>query len=476
MCRRGIELTIFPSAYRIHSVYYENNLDLFEYFNYIDNMFIKRRITFKLYPSQSQASALNEALRLHQLLYNAALEERIDVWRKARRSVSYVDQAASLTQIRKDDPAYQGLNCHSLQQTLRRLDRAFKAFFARVRTGAADAGFPRFKAFDRYPGWSYDTHGDGFKFASGENGRNGKLYLQGIGTLKARGRPRNHPTRILCADICRTGDGWYLSLVVEALPDRVGGQAACGLDWGVSRFATLVTDRVGSGFEAPAFEIIANPRHVLRRAKGLRRAQRALSRKRRGSNNRRKARLRVAKLHARVRSARNDVHHQITSSLVKRFALIATEELQVKNMTASAKGTSAEPGKNVRQKASLNRSILDTAPAAFVAKLSYKAEEAGSRLVLHRPAETRASQTCPACGHVQKKSLSERTHTCAVCGHVEDRDAAAARGMLQLALGTQPVARGREPAEEVDPAERPVTRAKGRRTSKPCLKQPARAA
>lgn len=444
-------------------------------------MLVKRRITYKLYPSRSQATALSQALRLHQRLYNAALEERIDAWRKARKSIAFEDQCKSITQIRKDDPAYRGLNCHSLQQTLRRLDRAFKAFFARVRKNAAGAGFPRFKALDRYPGWGYNAHGDGFKFAPGENGRNGKLYLQGIGTLKARGRQRSHPTRILCADVGRTGEGWYLSLVVEALPDRVGGQAACGLDWGVSRFATLVTEPgvtepSGGRLNASAFEFIANPRHLLRRAKDLRRAQRALSRKRRGSNNRRKARLRVAKLHARVRNARNDFHHQITSSLVKRFALIATEELQVKNMTASAKGTSAEPGKNVRQKASLNRSILDTAPAAFVAKLSYKAEEAGSRLVLHRPAETRASQTCPACGHVQKKSLSERTHTCAVCGHVEDRDAAAARVMLQLALGTQPVARGREPAEEVDPTERPVTRAKERRTSKPCLKQPARAA
>ncbi|MCA3267510.1 MAG: transposase [Azospirillum sp.] len=439
---------------------------------------VKRRITYKLYPSRSQAIALSEALRLHQRLYNAALEERIDAWRKARKSVSYVDQAASLTQIRKDDPAYRGLNCHSLQQTLRRLDRAFKAFFARVRKNAAGVGFPRFKALDRHRGWSYNAHGDGFKFAPGENGRNGKLYLQGIGTLKARGRPRNRPTRILCADVCcKNGKDWHLSLVVEALPDRIGGQAACGLDWGVSRFATLVTKPgVTENDMPPAFESIANPRHLLRRAKDLRRAQRALSRKRRGSNNRRKARQRVAKLHARARNARNDFHHQVTSSLVKRFALIATEDLQIKNMTASAKGTSAEPGKNVRQKAGLNRSILDTAPAAFLQKLSYKAEEAGSRLILYRPAETRASQTCPACGHVHKKSLSERTHACAVCGHVEDRDAAAARVLLQLALGVQPAARGREPAGEVDSAERPVTRAKRRRTSKPCLEQPARAA
>jgi putative transposase len=443
-------------------------------------MLVKRRITYKLYPSRSQAAAMTEALRLHHRLYNAALEERISAWRKAGKSISYVEQAASLTQIRRDDSAYRGLNCHSLQQTLRRLDRAFKAFFARLkkRKASEPPGFPRFKSFDRYPGWSYDTHGDGFKFASGENGHNGKLYLQGIGTLKARGRSRNRPTRILCADICRTGDSWYLSLAVEALPDRIGGQAACGLDWGVARFATLVTsDARGEGPQATfsTSEAIENPRHLLRHAKDLRRAQRALSRKRRGSNNRRKARLRVAKLHARVRNARNDFQHQITHQLVKRFALIATEDLQVKNMTGSANGTAAKPGKNVRQKAGLNRSILDTAPAAFLAKLGYKAEEAGSQLDLHRPTETRASQTCPACGHVHKKSVSERTHACAVCGHVEVRDAAAARVLLQISLGTQPIG-GREPAGEVDSAARPVTRADRRRTLKPRLDSPATAA
>jgi putative transposase len=440
-------------------------------------MIVKRRVTYKLYPSRSQAAALTDALRLHQRLYNAALEERIDAWRKAKKSVSYFEQAASLTQIRRDDPAYRGLNCHSLQQTLRRLDRAFKAFFGRVKKSAKSApvGFPRFKSFDRYPGWSYDTHGDGFKFAIGENGRNGKLYLQGIGTLKARGKPRRPAVRILCADICRNGEAWELSLVVETVADRQTGTSACGLDWGTKRFATIVTSETRHEQDGDAFEAIENPRHILVRARKLRIAQRALARAKRGSNNRRKARLRLAKLHLRVRNARRDFQHLATHRLISRFALIATEDLQVKNMTASAKGTLAKPGKNVCQKAGLNRSILDAAPAAFFTKLSYKAEEAGSRLDLHRPVETRASQTCPACGHVHKKSLGERTHACAVCGHVEDRDAAAARVLLQLSLGTQPT-RGREPAGEVDSAARPVTRADRRRTLKPRLDSPATAA
>ncbi len=431
---------------------------------------VKRRITYKLYPSKSQDGLLLATLKLHQQLYNGALEERISAYRKAKKSISYVEQAASLTVIRREIPEYRGLNCHSLQQTLRRLDRAYKAFFSRAKKGAASAGFPRFKALDRYPGWSFDTHGDGFKFTAGADWINGKLYLQGIGTLKARGRPRQRPTRIVCADIQRKDGGWYLSLVVEALPVRESGAAACGLDWGTSRFATIATETTDDRFEG-----VENPRHLKRQMKNLKAAQRALSRAKRSSNNRRKARQRLAKIHVKVRNARLDFHHQLTHRLIGRFGLIATEDLQVKNMTASAKGSMEKPGKNVRQKAGLNRSILDTAPASFIAMLSYKAEEAGSQIVLHRPLETRASQTCPACGHVQKKTLGERTHACSQCGHVEDRDSAAARVMLKLALGL-PLNDGREPADEVGLAERPATNANRRRTSKPRLEQTARSA
>jgi putative transposase len=431
---------------------------------------VKRRITYKLYPSKTQDGLLHATLQLHQQLYNGALEERIAAYRKAKRSVSYVEQAASLTIIRREIPEYRALNCHSLQQTLRRLDRAYKAFFFRVKKGASAAGFPRFKALERYPGWSFDTHGDGFKFIAGADWINGKLYLQGIGTLKARGRPRQRPDRIICADIQRKSSCWYLSLVVETSPVREGGAAACGLDWGTSRFATIVTKTVGDRFEA-----VENPRHLKQRTKKLKVAQRALSRAKRGSNNRRKARLRLSKIHAQVRNARTDFHHQITHRLIGRFGLIATEDLQVKNMTASAKGSMEKPGRNVKQKAGLNRSILDTAPASFIAILSYKAEEAGSQIVLHRPLETRASQTCPACGHVQKKTLSERGHSCSQCGHAEDRDSAAARVMLKLALGL-PLNDGREPADEVGLAERPATNGIGRRISKPRLEQTARSA
>lgn len=120
-----------------------------------------------------------------------------------------------------------------------------------------------------------------------------------------------------------------------------------------------------------------------------------------------------------------------------------TEELRIANMTASAKGTVEEPGRNVRQKAGLNRAILDTAPAAFLAMLAYKAEEAGARIVVLNTRREAPSQTCPCCGHREKKDLKERRHDCARCGFSASRDEAAALTMLGAGLHQ---ITGREPA------------------------------
>jgi putative transposase len=120
--------------------------------------------------------------------------------------------------------------------------------------------------------------------------------------------------------------------------------------------------------------------------------------------------------------------------MVGRFALIASESLTIKNMTASAKGTVEEPGKMVAQKAGLNREILGTAPSQFESILGYKAMEAGSMRMQAPTRKLKSSQTCPACGSVRKKTLSERTHKCEDCGHTAPRDFASAWVVLNWAL------------------------------------------
>lgn len=380
---------------------------------------VNRRVSYKLYPSATQAAEMERICDLHRTLYNAALQERADAYRLARTSISFAAQCKSVTAIRLDDPAYRTVNAQSLQVTLKRLDLAFSNFFRRVKEGAEEPGYPRFKSRDRFSGWGYKTHGDGFKFEPGANWKHGKLRLSGIGTMRVRGEART-PGQVVCADIMRKSDGWHLSLVVACEPHREVGEQVAGLDWGVSTFATLC--------HGPHdFSEIANDRLLAQKQDAIKQAQRELSRHLRGKRSKRakKAKTLLAKRSRRLANRRKDRNHKITAKLVRDHAVIITEDLSIANMTATAKGTAEEPGKNVAQKAGLNRAILDTAPGGWLSLLTSKAEEAGGRVILVDPRKHRPSQTDPVDGSVCKKALSNRIHVLPD-GRIIGRDQAAA--------------------------------------------------
>src|SRR3954452_6078686 len=183
-----------------------------------------RRVTYKLYPSTAQTAEMERLCDLHRGLYNAALQERADAWRLARKSVGYAEQCRSLTQVRREDPEYLGVNAQSLQVTLKRLDLAFQAFFRRVKAGE-EPGFPRYKGRDRFPGFGFKSHGDGFRFAPGTGWRHGRLRLSGIGEMPARGEART-PGRVVSCDVRRKADGGRLVPVagagVRSLPGADG--------------------------------------------------------------------------------------------------------------------------------------------------------------------------------------------------------------------------------------------------------------
>ncbi len=402
----------------------------------------RRKITYRLYPSRSQAAALAALLRSHQQLYNAALEQRIDAYRRRGVSLSYQDQCKELTDLRRECPEFAQANCSSQQRTLRRLDIAFQAFFRRAAERGERAGFPRFKSLDAFPGFGFKSHGDGWRFTPGQNWKHGTLRLQGVGTVTARGQARQGGAIKSCELTHKNGQ-WWLSLTVECdVIERQGGTAACGLDWGVEHFASIALANGGSA------EPIANPRRVRKAAKKLRAAQRALARKKRGGKNRQRARKVVGKLHRQLANQRKEFLHQTSAALVTAYALIATEELSVKNMTGSAKGTAEQPGRNVKAKAGLNREILDTAPGAFLGMLRYKAPEAGTLLIEVPTRKLKPSQRCPDCGRIEKKRLSQRVHACP-CGHVEPRDNASARVALDYAL-THLASTGQELARQAE--------------------------
>ena len=415
-----------------------------------------RKVTYRLSPSRTQATALLALLVHHQQLYNAGLEQRIDAYRRRGVSLSYEDQCRELTALRADIPAWAGANCSSQQITLRRLDKAMKAFFRRVAKGQA-AGFPRFKALTRFP---FKSHGDGWRFTPGTGWQHGKLRLQGIGVITARGQARPgsvaagaviKPCELMHSEDANGKAVWHLSLTIECVAiRREAGVSARAFDWGVDSFLTtaVYTGAGTAGAIASESETDANPRWYQSEKDRLTGLQQAVSRTKRGSNSRRKAVRRFARAKARAARRRHDWQHKLSASMVAVSAVIATEQLSVKNMTRSATGTAEAPGKRVQQKAGLNREILDTAPSAFLAKVRTKAEDAGC-VYLQAPTRTlKPSQTCPACGAVKRKSLSDRVHVCAACGHTEPRDAAAARVILAWALRAVARVDGKRPVRD----------------------------
>jgi putative transposase len=338
---------------------------------------------------------------------------------------------------------------------LRRLDKAFKAFFARCAKGQTP-GFPRYKSIARMPGIGFKSHGDGWRFAPNlaNDGRpddfgvirwdkHGALRLQGLGHIKCRGQARAAGVIKSCELLYAHGE-WEVSVTMECADVDVArvrtAHHAAAADWGVNSLLKIVrTDGVHkNGTPNTVTETIENPRWFKSAQDRLISLDRAVSSKKRGSNNWRKAGKSRGQFRSKLARKRHDHQHQITSDVSSWCAIFATEKLNIKNMTGSAAGTVDEPGKNVRQKAGLNREVLDTAPAGLLQKMNYKVIETGG-LYLEAPTrQLKPSQTCPApgCGAQQKKLLQQRWHCCHICGHEEDRDEASARVVLQWALGT----------------------------------------
>lgn len=381
---------------------------------------VNRRVTYRLYPSRGQEAKLQKLLSLHQQLYNVALEQRIQVWKCQQRSMSFAAQCKELTDLRTNDQEYAAVNAQSCQVDLKRLDLAFQAFFRRLKNGDKP-GFPRFKSLEHFRGWGYKTHGDGWRLLAGKGLKHGCVQISGVGKVRIRGKARTEGTpKIL--DIQHRRGKWYASVVIACTPQRNHGQEIKGFDWGIENFLTFDDG-----------EKEANPRFAAKAEKEIASLQRQVAKKKRGSRNRRKVVDKLGRKHEKVTNQRTNFLHQVSAKLIARASLLATEELEVQKMTKTGRGTSKQPGNNVKQKAGLNRRILDGAPTTFLNNVRYKAEEAGVVLIEVPTRKIRPSQTCPVCGQQRNKLLSERIHHCS-CGCTMPRDQAAALVCLNYAL------------------------------------------
>lgn len=236
---------------------------------------------YRLYPTKAQKAVLNEQLRLCRNLYNAALQERRDAYRKCGVSVSAYDQKKSLPEIKAALPEYSGVYSQVLQDVILRLDKAFKGFFRRVKAGQTP-GYPRFQGRDRFDSLHYPQSG----FSVSEK----TAFFSKVGNIRIK-LHRPIEGKIKTATVKREGDEWYVSYVceVEAQPLPKTGSSV-GVDVGTTWFA-ITSDG----------EFVENPRHYQKAMRKLRTAQRAIARKpNKRSNRRKKAVKRVAKIHRKV--------------------------------------------------------------------------------------------------------------------------------------------------------------------------------
>lgn len=391
---------------------------------------MRRSFKFLLRPTARQAAALASCLEDHRQLYNAALEHRRAAYAKAGVTVRYGDQSAELKHIRGDDPDVQGRWSFSSQQaTLRRLDKAFGAFFDRVKAGRTP-GFPRFKGRGWFNTVEWPKDGDGCRWDSQpEHPAATFVRLQGVGHVRVH-QHRRLSGRLKTISIKREGSRWYVVLSCDDVPAEPlpATGAAAGIDMGV---ASLATTSDG--------EHIDNQRHLAASADRLAAAQRDLARRKRRSKRRRKAVARVAALHAKVRRQRLDGAHKTALALVRAYDLIVHEDLRIANMTRSASGTINAPGRNVAQKSGLNRSILDAGWGVFLTILAHKAESAGRELIAVEPRNT--SRTCARCGHCAKDNrLTQAEFACTACGHTAHADVNAAINILRAGLALREAA------------------------------------
>lgn len=373
-----------------------------------------RSYQFVLQPTPAQVQVFEQYAGVVRLVYNLALEQRKTFWRQYHqaegRHISFASQSREVTALRREFPWAAAVHTDATTAALRDLDLAYRGFFA------GRSGYPTFR--NKAANNSFRLRGDGDRTAIRKlNAKWSEIRLRGIGWVKYR-RTRDIET-IQTVTVALCGGRWSMAIVTTCAAKESAPPGAVGIDRGIANTIALSTGELRS--------LPASLTELERRRK---RAQQALSRKRRGSGRYRLQRARVAALGNRIAAIRSDWIHRQSVDIARRFDTVALEALKLASMTRSAAGTAAQPGTGVAQKRGLNRSILAQGWGMFAAQLAYKLEERGGRLVYVNPAYT--SQTCSACGVVDAESRkSQAVFHCTGCGHEEHADIGAAKEILR---------------------------------------------
>lgn len=376
---------------------------------------------YRLRPTKAQVSMLESWLELLCRQYNYRLAERFNWWELNRCDIdrcslvscsieppkdrpSFYSQKRDLVESKKLFPEYKALHSQVLQDCTQRVEKTFDRWLRGNSIGNR-SGKPRFKGKGRYRSFTYPQ-------MKQECIQGNKVNLPKIGLVKfIQHRPIPEGFRIKTATITRKADGWYITLslkddTVPTLTPDLDPDNTVGIDVGLKEF--LVTS------EGQAVPI---PQHYRKREKRLKRLSRSVTRKRKGSSNRRKAVEKLARFQQTTANQRKDFHYKTAGELLNNYDVIAHEDLNIKGLARTR----------------LAKSILDAGWSQFISILTTKAESAGKLVVGVNPRGT--SQNCSGCGERVTKTLADRVHSCPNCGLEIDRDYNAAINILNLAAG-----------------------------------------
>ena len=365
---------------------------------------------FQLKTNDAQAAQLRRFAGCCRLIWNKALalqKERLD---EKQGILNYPKTAAELIKW-KYAPETAFLSeapSQPLQQTLKNLDRSLRDAFNKK----SPKRFPRFKK---------KGTGDSFRYPQGfkVDEENSRVFLPKIGWVNYR-KSRMIEGTAKNITVSESGGKWFVSIQTEQQADQAVHESGSiiGLDMGISRFATLSDGTI--------FQPVNSYR---KHEKKLKKQQRQLSRKVKFSKNWKKQKVKVQKLHSKMANIRRDYLHKTSNTISKNHAVIVIEDLQVSNMSASAKGSAQQHGKNVKAKTGLNKSILDQGWYEFRRQLDYKQAWRGGLVIAINPRNT--SRACACCGHVAAENrMSQARFECVECGHSENADINAAQNIL----------------------------------------------
>ncbi len=378
----------------------------------IQSMLRRQGFKFALRPNGEQDRKMRRFAGACRFVYNAAFELQSSRYRDGGKRLTHAALCRELTECRKEYPWLADVPVHALQQSLKDLCRAFTNFFAKR------AGYPKRHRRGRQDSFRIPSP-DEFEWDQ----QNSRIKLPKLGWIRYRNSRKilGEPANVTVSHSC---DRWYISVQTEQeveIPVHPS-TTSVGLDWGVVNF---ITPSRGESFEA------LSP--LKQNLDKLARLQRRMARKRKFSNNWKKLRAKISKLHQHMANARKDFIHKTSHSISKNHAVVCVEDLQVINMSKSAKGTQERPGRNVKAKSGLNRSILDGSPFELRRQLEYKTLWRGGTLVVVPPQNT--SRRCPPCGHIAKENRkTQLLFMCVECGFSANADFVAACNIEEAGL------------------------------------------